>query len=101
MAWAAAERDARRARRWAPWDARPLQLLGEVQLQEGQLAAAATTLREAITKDRGNYELWLDLALATRGSERHLAARRASLLNPLSPEIAYLSPALGVHEAAR
>jgi hypothetical protein len=97
----AAENSARTAHDWAPWDARPLQLLGEAQLQQGRFTAAAANFREAIAKDRGSYELWLDLALATKGRIRRDAAHEALRLNPLSSEIASIRPALGLKAVAK
>jgi O-antigen ligase len=82
-----AEREARRAARWAPWSAEPWRLLGEAQLAEGDLVSARSSFRKGLAKDGGNWELWLDLALASDGGERRRALRRAETLNPQAPEV--------------
>lgn len=88
---------ARAAARWAPWSAEPWRLLGEAQLWEGRLAEARASFREAIARDPGDWELWLDLALASERPEaRRQAALRALELNPLSAEIDAVRPALGL-----
>jgi hypothetical protein len=80
--------EALRARRLMPWSAAPLILLGEAQLGRGDLAAARDTLLRALAKDRGDWETWLDLALASSGSSRARALDRASSLYPRSIEVA-------------
>ncbi len=92
---------ARDAARLAPWSAEPLQALGEAQLQQGRLAEARRTFRRALAKDGGDWALWLDLAYASGGEARRAAARRALELNPLSPEIAAIRPALGLPPARK
>lgn len=88
---AAAEVAARRARTWMPWSHEPWQLLGEAQLSRGEDAAAAISLRRAARRDPGQWSVWYDLALATRGSERAAALSRARDLNPLSVELSDLA----------
>lgn len=83
----AAKREARRAERWAPWSPEPWRLLGEAQLTEGNLAAARASFRKGIAKDDGDWELWLDLALASEGAERRRALERAETLNPRAAEV--------------
>ncbi len=78
---------ARRARRWEPWAAEPWRLLGEAQLQEGRVEQAHASFLRGLAKDRGDWELWLDLALASRGDERREAIEHAALLNPLAAEV--------------
>jgi O-antigen ligase len=85
-----AESQARRATHFAPWSAEPWRRLGEAQAVAGDLAAARASFRKAITKDRRDWTLWFELADASRGAERQRALAEASLLNPLSPEIADL-----------
>jgi cytochrome c-type biogenesis protein CcmH/NrfG len=85
--WSKAESEARKAKRWAPWSSEPWQRLGEAQLGQGRFAAAEDDFREAIEREPRDFELWLDLARATDGAERAAALKRASELNPLSPEI--------------
>ena len=94
--WPKAESDARRAIRWAPWSFEGWQALGEAQLQQGKLGDARASFREAIAKDSSQWNLWLDLALASEGRARTRAAERALALNPRSPEIAPIRPALGL-----
>ena len=93
--WASAETQARRAIRWAPWSAQAWQGLGEAELGHGNAAAARWAFREAITRDGGDWELWLDLARASVGPRRLAALERASELNPLSPEVAEFRAELG------
>jgi hypothetical protein len=83
-----AERQARRARTWAPWSSEPWQLLGEAQLGAGDLAAARRSFEKAIDKEPDDWALWFDLAQASTGAERERALAEASRLNPLSPELA-------------
>jgi O-Antigen ligase len=85
--WSKAASEARKAKRWAPWSSEPWQRLGEAQLGQGAFAAAEHDFREAIEREPRDFELWLDLARATDGAERAAALRRATQLNPLSPEI--------------
>ena len=94
--WKQAAADARSASDWAPWSARPWQLLGEAQYQEGKRAAARASFRRAIAADPSDWSIWLDLAVAGTGAERRQAFAQASRLNPLSPEIAsYRGPGGG------
>ena len=85
--WSKAESEARKAKRWAPWSSEPWQRLGEAHLGQDRFATAEQDFREAIDREPRDFELWLDLARATDGAERAAALRRASELNPLSPEI--------------
>jgi tetratricopeptide (TPR) repeat protein len=85
--WADAEDEARTAKRWAPWSSEPWQRLGDAHLGQGEFAEAERDFREAIEKEPRDFELWLGLAQATDGAERAAALRRATALNPLSPEI--------------
>ena len=88
--WDRAAREARTARRWAPWSAEPLYLLGEVELAQGRRAAARASLRKAVAKDGRDWYLWLTLARTADGRPRRAALAEAARLNPLAPEIAYL-----------
>jgi tetratricopeptide (TPR) repeat protein len=81
------ESQARKALRWAPWSSEPRRLLAEGEYSQGHLAAARTNLRKALAQDPGNWQLWFNLANASRGRERTDALRRAHRLNPLSPEL--------------
>ena len=64
----------------------PWQRLGEAHIKRA-FAAAEQDFREAIERDPRDFELWLGLARATDGAERAAALRRATELNPFSPEI--------------
>jgi O-antigen ligase len=81
------DRSARRAARLQPWSAQPWRALGESQLAAGDAAAARRTFLDALDRDDGDWELWLDLALASEGAERESALARAQELNPLEPAI--------------
>jgi hypothetical protein len=81
------ESAARRASRLQPWSAAPLRALGEAQLSRGEVEQARETFLDALERDDGDWELWLDLALASEGAERDTALARAAELNPLAPEI--------------
>jgi O-Antigen ligase/Tetratricopeptide repeat len=81
------ESHARDAMRWAPWSSEAQRLLAESQYDRGNLAAARRTLRDALSQDPQDWELWFNLAAASRGAERAAALRRAHELNPLSPEL--------------
>ena len=78
---------ARTARRLQPWSAEPWRLLGEAELAAGENPAARRSFRRGLERDPGNWELWLDLGLASEGTERRAAWARAASLNPLSPEL--------------
>jgi hypothetical protein len=90
---AAAVADARRARRWAPWSAQADRNLGEALLAQGDVRGAAAAIRRGIAKDGGDWQLWYDLALTSRGRVRAEALARARSLDPLGPDIAQLAPA--------
>jgi O-Antigen ligase len=82
---------ARRAARLQPWSAEPWRLLGEAQLARGEVGAARESFRKGIDRDDDDWELWLDLALATEGSERAHAIGQARTLNPRDPDIAEIA----------
>jgi Flp pilus assembly protein TadD len=84
------EEAARRAARLQPWSGEPWRLLGESQLARGEVAAARKSFREGLERDADEWELWLDLALATSGRERGDALDRAAELDPLATQIAEL-----------
>jgi cytochrome c-type biogenesis protein CcmH/NrfG len=98
--WPRAEEQARRAHALAPWSSEPWRLLGEAQLQQGRLVDARASFERGLERDSRSWELWLDLAFSTTGAERTRAARTALRLNPLSPEIAQIRPALGLPPVA-
>jgi O-antigen ligase len=90
VAEAGSDRSARRAARLQPWSAQPLRVLGEGQLAAGEVDQARATFLDALERDDGDWELWLDLALASEGAERARALARAAELNPRAPEVAEL-----------
>jgi O-antigen ligase len=90
---AAAASEARAAKTWAPWSEEPWRLLGEAQLEQGDVEAARSSFRRAVQKDSRDWELWLDLALASDGVARRVALAQAAALNPLDPEIRRLREA--------
>lgn len=83
----AAADDARSARRLQPWSGEPWRLLGEAQLASGAVPGARATFQDGLERDSGDWELWLDLGLASDGPARRAAWGRAASLNPLSPEL--------------
>ncbi|HMB17853.1 MAG TPA: O-antigen ligase family protein [Gaiellaceae bacterium] len=86
-AWRDAEDAARSARSLQPWSPEPWRLLGEAQLAQGALAPARNSFRKGLAEDPDEWELWLDLGLASEGRARHQAFEQAARLNPLSPEL--------------
>ena len=81
-----AEGHARTAQRWAPWSYEPWQRLGETELARGDVEAARSSFRRAIERDRANWDVWYDLAVASSGSERERSLDEAVRLNPLGTE---------------
>jgi hypothetical protein len=88
--WRKAESEARRASTWLPWSSDPWRLLGEAQVGAKDLVAARASFRKAIARDRREWTLWYELALASQGTAQLQALAEASRLNPRSPEIADL-----------
>ena len=85
--YARAESQARHAAKVAPWSSEPWRKLGDAQALSGDLAAARASFRKAITKDRRDWTLWYDLAVASRGAARQRAFAEASRLNPLDTRL--------------
>jgi O-antigen ligase len=81
------EEAARRAARLQPWSAAPWRARGEAQLARGEVGPARESFHEGIERDDGDWELWLDLALASEGAERERALVRAAELNPLARDV--------------
>jgi cytochrome c-type biogenesis protein CcmH/NrfG len=90
--------EARSARRFAPWASAPWELLGDVEAQRGDRAAARDAYREALERDGSNWELWLALAAVSTGNEQRLAIAHAVKLNPRSAAVRELRDA--VHATA-
>jgi O-antigen ligase len=80
--WQKSAAQARRAANWAPWSSDAPDLLGQAELQQGHIAAAAASFRRALAKDPQEWQLWLDLYSATSGREAQHAFRRTYELNP-------------------
>jgi hypothetical protein len=80
--WGRAASEARRARTWLPWSPAPLAALGQAQLGAGLVGEARTTLRKAVSMDPNDWQLWYDLAQASRGTARIHAFRRVLTLYP-------------------
>jgi O-Antigen ligase len=85
--WRDAEDAARSARTLQPWSPEPWRVLGEAQLAQGSVAPARRSFRRGLAEDPDEWELWLDLGLASEGPARRRAFERAARLNPLSPEL--------------
>jgi len=85
--YAKAEREARKAKRWAPWSSEPWQGLGEAQLAAGDTAAARGSFRKAIDKEPTDWLLWFHLAEASTGAAKRQAADEALRLNPLNFDV--------------
>lgn len=83
--WSAAAASAGRAHTYAPWSSQPYRLEA---LAQSSAARARPLLLHAIARDRGDWQLWLELAWASRGAGRRDALAEATRLDPLSPEIA-------------
>lgn len=91
VAESGSEGSARRAARLQPWSSEPWRLLGEARLARGEVAGARTAFLEGLERDDGDWELWVDLALASDGSQRRQALEQARSLNPRDPDLAELA----------
>ncbi len=89
------ESKARDAVRWAPWSSEAWRLVAEGQYAQGNIAGARASLRRALEKNPDDWQVWFNLAAASRGRGRAEAIDRARRLNPLSPEIADYLKSLG------
>jgi O-antigen ligase len=87
LAEGGSESAARRAARLQPWSAAPWHALGRTQLERGDLESARASFRKGLGRDDGDWELWLDLALASDGAEQREAYARALRLNPRDPDV--------------
>ena len=68
-----------------PWSTEPWQRLAEYDIGQARFAEARRALDRALAKDKGNWELWFDLARASYGKTRASALDRAERLDPLEP----------------
>src|SRR5581483_2719975 len=79
----AAEREARRALRFAPWSAEAWRVIAESRRARGDRAGARAAYRAALSLDRADGEAWLGLAAVSAGAPRRAALAEAARLNPL------------------
>lgn len=79
---------ARTAADLQPWSTEPWQRLAEDDLSGNHFAAARAALARALAQDPDDWSLWYDLGRASAPVPRIAALRRATELNPLSPEVA-------------
>ena len=82
--WSKAEAEARKAARWAPWSSDPWQLLGQIELAQGDEVAARAAFQKAIDRDPNNWELWLALAGSSDGRAQERALAEVARLNPFT-----------------
>lgn len=95
--YAKAASEARRARFLAPWSATPWQLLGDAQSGLGQQTAAVQSLQTAVSKESGDWQLWLDLAEKSYDtSVTRDAITAAERLDPLDPQIPAFAKTVGL-----
>jgi len=80
----AAEREARRALRFAPWSAEAWRVIAESRRARGDRAGARAAYRAALSLDRADWEAWLGLAAVSAGAPRRAALAEAARLNPLA-----------------
>jgi hypothetical protein len=85
--WREAQREARTAKRWAPWAGAAWRDLGRAEVGLGRPRQARAALLEAKAKDPSDWRIWYDLGIASRGQERLLAYRRAARLNPFAADV--------------
>jgi Flp pilus assembly protein TadD len=78
---------ARTARTFQPWSGDPWRLLGEAQLASGAVKDARRSFHRGLDEDPADWELWLDLGLASDGPAQRRAWLQAESLNPLSPDL--------------
>jgi tetratricopeptide (TPR) repeat protein len=76
-----AHSQARKAARWWRWSPDPWQQLGDIEAAQGDTAAARASYRKAITKSRGDWQLWYDLSTVSNGAEEERALAEAKRLN--------------------
>lgn len=77
---------ARKAARWWRWSPDPWRQLGDVNAARGDDDAARESYRKAISKDRGDWQLWFDLSTVSAGSEAQSALTESLRLNRYARE---------------
>src|SRR5438270_4482282 len=85
--WRQSASEARRATRWMPWSSEAWRRLAVAQSNEGQLAAARSTLGKAISRSPQEWRPWLSLMRLSNGRAQRQALREAARLNPRDPEV--------------
>src|SRR5919199_4479233 len=85
--WPESAAEARKAARWLPWSAEAWRRLAIAQSNEGEVAAAGTSLRKAIAKSPGEWRPWVSLMRLSTGRAQRQALRQAALLDPRDPEV--------------
>ena len=85
--WQQSASEARRATRWMPWSSEAWWRLAVAQSDEGQLAAARSSLGKAIAKGRQEWRPWVSLLRLSDGRAQRRALREAARLNPRDPEV--------------
>jgi hypothetical protein len=78
--------EARFATRLMPWSAEAWSALGAAQQSKGDRAASVASLRKAISKSPGDWQLWVDLAKAEPAPARWRDFATALRLNPLGQD---------------
>lgn len=73
---------AKDARRWAPWSSAPWGQLALIYKLRGDRAAARAAYEQAVRKDPRDWELWLQLVVISRGTERAHALGKLRMVNP-------------------
>jgi tetratricopeptide (TPR) repeat protein len=85
---ARAASSARRAHSFLPWSPAPWDALGRAELRQGRQQEAQASFRKAISIDRGDWQLWYDLARATSGRAHAQALAMVDDLYPRSGLVA-------------
>ena len=70
------------ARRWAPWSSAPWEQLAFIHQLQGDTKGERAAYRQAVAKDRRNWQLWLGVIRLSRGAERAHALAQLARLNP-------------------
>jgi hypothetical protein len=98
---ASLESRAHDAQRWAPWSPDPPRLLASVQLERGNRAEARRLLEEALDRDRTDWSLWMEMAVASDGAARTQAVTTAVRLNPRGLDVTFAALHYGLIPSSR